>query len=510
MFPGESFGVAVSVAQLHPQVPEYLPEHMDERPMRLDEMLPSGRLTEDELAREILRSEQVEAMVAAYKAERVAELAARRSASADPRPGEPGAAAERDERLPRGVSEFFPDELAMILNCSRTRATLLTETSQTLVSTLPATWRALAEGRIDYPRARAMAAELGWPARETDPAIVSAVEAAMLPVATTMSVKRLRAATRSELIARDAAAAELRRKQAERTADMRVRSTGNGMAEVVTTTTAPLAAAMFDMVDRCARLAKAGGDERSLGQLRSAMAVDFLLRPWDASRPPVTAHLTVLAPLPALQLRPGAVAEVDGHPITAAHARELLQSLDALGPGGLRVPECGSVTVGVTAPDSGELLATTTLPELWRVARRGCRDHPEESCSCPLLGRPPSVDRHRPSPAQRRWARTRDRTCRHPGCDNAAGWADLDHVVPHAEGGPTDCDNLCCLCRRHHRLKTHARGWRFVLHRDGTLSVTTPTGVTRTTRPPGLNALAEHRPVPVGELAGHVDDPPPF
>jgi hypothetical protein len=105
---------------------------------------------------------------------------------------------------------------------------------------------------------------------------------------------------------------------------------------------------------------------------------------------------------------------------------------------------------------------------------------------------------------------TRDRMCRHPGCDNHSGWADLDHVVPHAVGGPTDCANLCCLCRRDHRLKTLAPGWQLVLRRDGTLTVTTPTGVTRATRPPGLHALAEHRPVPPAELVGPVDDPPPY
>jgi hypothetical protein len=282
------------------------------------------------------------------------------------------------------------------------------------------------------------------------------------------------------------------------------------MAEVVQTTTAPLAAAIADTADRHARMAKADGDERTLGQLRSAALADLTLRPWDTSRPPVTAHVTVLAPLPALQQRPGAVAEVDNQPITPAHVRELLESIDALCPGGLQVPAGGSVTVAVTAPDSGELLATPTLSELRRVARRGCPDHPEVPCGCPVLGKPPPTDRYRPSPAQRRWATTRDRTCRHPGCDNHAGWADLDHVLAHADGGATDCDNLCCLCRRHHRLKTHAPGWRFVLHRDGTLSVTTPTGVTRTTRPPGLHALAEFWAVPAAELSGPVDDPPPF
>jgi hypothetical protein len=501
MFPGQSYGVAVSVAELHPELPEFLPAEAIGRPMRLDEMLPAEFLTDEELAREIDRCVQAEAMIAAYKAERIAQLAARRPASFDPHPGEAGAAAERDERLPEGVSEFFPDELAMIINCSRTGATVLAEVSQTLVSTLRATWTALAEGRIDYPRARALALELGVAARDTDRTVVAAVEAAMLPIASQLSVKRLRAAARRELVARDAEAADRRRKRAERAADVVVQSIGDGMAQLVSTLPAPLAATTFDTVERYARMAKADGDERTLGQLRSAFLADLVLRPWDTSRPPVTAHVLVEAPLPALQQRHGAAAEVNGHAITAAHARELLESLDALCPGGLQAPTGGTLTVAVMSPASGELLAAPTLSELRRVARRGCLDHPDGSCSCPVLDRPPPVDRYRPSLAQRRWGKTRDRTCRHPGCDNLAGWADLDHVVPHAVGGPTDCANLCCLCRRHHRLKTHAPGWRFVLHRDGTLSVTSPSGVTRTTRPPGM------RPVTQGDP---IDDPPPF
>ena len=125
-----------------------------------------------------------------------------------------------------------------------------------------------------------------------------------------------------------------------------------------------------------------------------------------------------------------------------------------------------------------------------------------------MLDHPPPVDRYRPTPAQYRLVRTRDRGCRHPGCSNKTAWADLDHVIPHSRGGPTDCDNLCCLCRRHHRLKTHARGWRFRMTGDGLLSVTTPSGVTRITRPPGLNGLTDH----LGPAPGPPDDddPPPF
>jgi hypothetical protein len=43
---------------------------------------------------------------------------------------------------------------------------------------------------------------------------------------------------------------------------------------------------------------------------------------------------------------------------------------------------------------------------------------------------------------------------------------------------------------------------------DGVLSVTTPSGITRTTRPPGLDPPAALRPVPA--TLAPDDDPPPF
>ena len=96
-----------------------------------------------------------------------------------------------------------------------------------------------------------------------------------------------------------------------------------------------------------------------------------------------------------------------------------------------------------------------------------------------------------------------------PGCRNTVGRTDLDHVIAQADGGATDCDNLCCLCRRHHRLKTHAPGWLFRLDPDGALYVTAPSGVTRISRPPGAAWL---EPYELGTLPPDavVLDPAPF
>ncbi|MGY1827777.1 HNH endonuclease signature motif containing protein [Blastococcus sp. SYSU DS0541] len=262
--------------------------------------------------------------------------------------------------------------------------------------------------------------------------------------------------------------------------------------------------------------------------LRTGALADLLLRPWQ-DQPAVTAQLTVVAPLGALNparfLAAGAplpaaftpagapepVGEVDGEPITAAHLRELLTALDVCG---IQAPPGGSLDIAITDA-TGALLAVTGRGELTRLAARGCPDHPtdlehpEAACGCPLLGRPGPVDRYRPSAAQQRFLPVRDRTCRHPGCTVPAGWADLDHVIAHATGGATDCANLCCLCRRHHRLKTFAPGWTPTMNDDGVLTVITPSGVTRTTRPPGYRVLTE-RPEPPPPPPDPADDPPPF
>jgi hypothetical protein len=63
------------------------------------------------------------------------------------------------------------------------------------------------------------------------------------------------------------------------------------------------------------------------------------------------------------------------------------------------------------------------------------------------------------------------------------------------------------------RLETFARGWRFTMGDDGVLTVTTPSGVTRTTRPPGMRPPPDDV-VPPDAQAGQddppLDDSPPF
>ena len=82
--------------------------------------------------------------------------------------------------------------------------------------------------------------------------------------------------------------------------------------------------------------------------------------------------------------------------------------------------------------------------------------------------------------SQRRTITVRDgATCRFPGCTRTI--CDIHHLLPWADGGPTDIDNGLLVCGRHHTLlhegytATGNTNHTITFHRpDGTPSATTP------------------------------------
>jgi hypothetical protein len=87
--------------------------------------------------------------------------------------------------------------------------------------------------------------------------------------------------------------------------------------------------------------------------------------------------------------------------------------------------------------------------EVWRTAvrRAGAR-----------RGRDGRDRRRFPTFRQRAFVIARDRTCRGPGCRVPAGRSEIDHRIPHAEGGPTEVGNLDAECTHCHDLKD--AGWK--------------------------------------------------
>jgi hypothetical protein len=74
----------------------------------------------------------------------------------------------------------------------------------------------------------------------------------------------------------------------------------------------------------------------------------------------------------------------------------------------------------------------------------------------------------------------RDRTCVHPWCHRPAKRCDTDHIVPYDPDGPpgqTNTENLACLCRLHHRMKTHG-GWTYTMLEPGVFLWRSPHGHT--------------------------------
>jgi hypothetical protein len=442
-------------------------------------------------------------------------LAADRPDTDDPPPGHPGARRRSVGSPVPGTSEFLPDEVAMVLNCGRPFATEKLADAYQLVMRMPAVHAERRAGRLDDYRARIFADVLGTASDE----VIAVVVPKILPSAAGWSSGKLRKRLIAAAIAADEEFGERRRLEAERRAAVRLYPTADGMSALTTEAPAAVTAAMWSVIDQIAQLAKTAGDDRPIGLLRAeAHAARVLGTRHDG--PAITGHVTITVPLSALgapdqeATKPGAsapqacpeesVSTVGGTPITGAHLRELLTQLEALG---VQAPPGGSLDLALT-DDDGALLATVTHAELTRLAARGCTEHGKTAdCDCPVLGPPPEAPGYAHTAAQERFLRLRDRTCRHPGCGQPAGRTDADHVLPYDCGGRTSCDNLCCLCRSHHRLKTFARGWHFAMDPDGTLHVTTPSGITRSTRPPGLReqrALPPRRPSPVD------DDPPPF
>jgi hypothetical protein len=123
---------------------------------------------------------------------------------------------------------------------------------------------------------------------------------------------------------------------------------------------------------------------------------------------------------------------------------------------------------------------------------------------------PPADDpepRYVPSAKLADFVRSRDLTCRAPGCDRPAFECDLDHTRAYRDGGWTHASNLKALCRKHHLLKTFG-GWRDKQLPDGTVIWLLPDGRTYVTTPgsallfPSLCAPTQNLPAPATETTG--------
>ena len=170
-----------------------------------------------------------------------------------------------------------------------------------------------------------------------------------------------------------------------------------------------------------------------------------------------------------------------------AHRAALRHVLERTGGGGL----VDRPRIAVTGALTGALLALTEARELRArgtctgpACRRGTEACTYDLTGLPGPGPPGPSPTYRPGVALDRFVRARERRCRQPGCRNRVPrGGELDHHVPWPEGA-TSAGNLTGFCTTHHRGKHQAPGWHYDLSSDGTLAVSTPSGLTATTAPP--------------------------
>ena len=143
------------------------------------------------------------------------------------------------------------------------------------------------------------------------------------------------------------------------------------------------------------------------------------------------------------------------------------------------------------------LITAELVAELARSAKLVPLVHPGDT---------PPESGYVPSKALADFVRCRDLTCRWPGCDHPAIDCDLDHTIPHAQGGPTHAGNLKCYCRTHHLVKTFW-GWGEKQLPDGTLILTSPAGHTYVTTP-GSALLFPSLCLSTGGMPAPEADPP--
>ena len=128
-------------------------------------------------------------------------------------------------------------------------------------------------------------------------------------------------------------------------------------------------------------------------------------------------------------------------------------------------------TTGWSPPTRSAPGAPPRCPGRGQTGHRPRRAHPRER----LRG---------PRPAHRTNSACATTTCAFPWCPRPARACEIDHVTAHAQGGPTCTHNTAPLCRRHHRLKTHAPGWTYTAIEPGTYLWTSPHGYEFPPQPP--------------------------
>jgi hypothetical protein len=421
------------------------------------------------------------------------------------------------------LDTYVRDEIAAALTLTGLSAGRLLDTSAAICHRLPNVHAALAEGRIDWPRAKVFADELSV---LDDDQLAQKITANRLPHSGINTTGQLRARLRRDVLDADPAAAEERRHRGRQETRLEVWTEDSGNAALSGRELPPARAlALFKQITATANWLKDHGVIGTINDLRAEVYLALL-----SGRDPAT-----LLAEPRSDVHPpdakASAAETSSSP-SHSSADDPHGSDD---PGSAGYPTAGSApastrangakspqltgTINLTMPltawagltrNSGEVagFGPTDAATCYEIASwadtvtRWCLTLTDEGGSpaahacAPGAGPPPGqpalhwaagvreklryletgtcshareASGYRPPDNLAHLVKVRHRVCSFPGCRRAARFCDLDHTLAYASGGKTCECNLAPLCRRHHRAK-QTFGWHLVQTSPGQLT----------------------------------------
>ena len=322
-------------------------------------------------------------------------------------------------------------DLAPVLHVAPRTAQRTYDTARTVCALLPATLAAMRAGDLEPYRATAIAQEVP----RLRPEICTRVEAALFPAVLGLPTARVRAATRRAVAAADPDEVARRAERARADRYVLVRPGPDpGMSEWVSSQPAAAAAAAWAAVDELAHGYVADGEHRSLDQARADAMIDLIL-----GQATITTTLTLTLPATLDPHRcdtPPTCGRRRDDAATATHAPGGPGGPDATGHcccgGGGASTGAGRLLVrlpriGIEVPRVG-LIPSTDLAVLLTDPDTRIRPALHDPATGTLTDL--ATRTYRPHTATATFVRTRDGTCRFPGCATPATRSHLDHITP--------------------------------------------------------------------------------
>lgn len=318
-----------------------------------------------------------------------------------------------------------------------------------LTAEMPHILTALSAGRLSEWRATLLVRETACLRRE-DRARVDGELAADLGTLDGVGDRELVSVTRAATYRIDPEAAVRRVRTAETERRVTLRPAPDTMSFLTGLLPVAQGVAAYAALCRAADAARAAGDPRSRSQVMADTLVERVTGQASAAAVPVTVGLVMTAG--SLFAGDHESARLVGYgSVPAGWARDLVRRASTLGQGAATLRRL------FTHPGTGELVAMESRSRIFPASLRD-------------------------------FLVARDETCRTPWCDAPIRHA--DHVVGHAERGPTSAGNGQGLCEACNHTK-QAPGWRArpgpgVVPGRHTVVTTTPTGRRYMSRPPPL------------------------